>query len=305
MGKVHHWKHGWIPLDAFAQKIAGNGGNGRPELPAPNQVDEKFKVTRGAYGRRDLRDHLSQIASTPDTAYSPTMGVVTYKNLLNYRKQIGMPDKIDGLHLLNTNLDATTAEDSLQQEAQIQQAWIKAGGVLDKAKAAEPNVTPGLVRAAALNGGHMQGLDHKLKGQDSLTRKIYTKSAAKGMTMDQYSAKIGDALRYTFIAPDNNYAGSSQKMLDGLREQGYTVQVENTWNGSEYKGVNANVTKDGFTYELQLHTDSSFRVKMAQHGDYEIARAADATPEMRAAAVQRMVLNMQTLSTPSGAASIH
>lgn len=180
-----------------------------------------------------------------------------------------------------------------------------AADLLARYQAVEPTITPQLVKTAAANGGFMMGLENRLKTQESLARKLDTKSKAKGLSVEQYGTKIADALRYTMIAPENNYGKATQDTIDSFRRQGYTVEVENTWKpGSTYKGINTNLSRDGLTFELQFHTEESMRVKTAQHGLYEIERDPTKTPEERAAATAQMRANSDAMLSPVGAESV-
>lgn len=179
--------------------------------------------------------------------------------------------------------------------------------LLEAYSKAEPAVTRELSGRADASGGRMEGLDFRLKGQESLARKIEQKSATKGLTMQEYAAKIGDALRYTMIVPDDQYGESVQRTIQGFREADspYEVEVENTWQpGSAYKGINTNMKRDGVIFEVQFHTQKSFDLKMEAHVLYEKARDTTASPEDRAAATQKMIDNAAALADPPGAADV-
>jgi hypothetical protein len=169
----------------------------------------------------------------------------------------------------------------------------------------EPEVTKSLTNIAERSGGRMDGLDFKLKGHESLARKIEQKSATKGLTMKEYAARIGDALRYTMVLPEDGYGKGAQTAIDDFRRQGYAVEVENTWQpGGTYKGLNTNMQRNGQTFEVQFHTQQSLDVKIGQHGLYETARDVTASPEDRAAATQQMIDNAEALTTPAGAGDV-
>jgi len=189
----------------------------------------------------------------------------------------------------------------------LAQSWAVSGKLLGEYAKLEPNVTSGLVNMAARNGGFLLGLQHRLKTQDSLTRKLFSKSVQKGLTPEQYGAKLGDTLRYTMVAPPGDLATGTQNVLDDYRRRGYLVEVENTWGlpDATYRGINTNITKDGKTFEVQFHTQQSFDVKMAQHDLYDTARSTTSSPEAKAAANAQMEANMKTLVFPPGIAGVH
>lgn len=185
------------------------------------------------------------------------------------------------------------------------EAELNAYRLLDHYAKVEPQVTNDLTAAANAYGGRMEGLKFRLKGQESLARKIEQKSASKGLTMSEYTAKIGDALRYTMVLPDARYGPGAQAAIDDFRKQGYEVEVSNTWTpGAPYKAINTDVAKDGVIFEVQYHTGDSLDLKQAAHGLYEIARDATLPPEERAAATQKMIDNATDLPVPKGAGDV-
>lgn len=185
------------------------------------------------------------------------------------------------------------------------EAELAAFKLLDGYKRIEPDVTKNLKNISSRAGGRMEGLDFKLKGQESLARKIEQKSATKGLTMQAYAAKIGDALRYTMLLKDDSYGKDTQAAIDSFRDQGYEVEVENTWTpGSSYKGINTNMKRNGQTFEVQFHTQESFDVKMDQHVLYERARDTTLPPEERAKATAQMEANAAAMKDPNGAGDV-
>lgn len=185
------------------------------------------------------------------------------------------------------------------------EAELSAYRILDNYARVEPKITESLSDVAGKHKGSMEGLKYKLKGQESLARKIEQKSATKGLTMKQYAAKIGDALRYTMVLPADRYGRGAQEAIEDFRRQGYTVEVENTWKpGASYKGINTNMKKDGVIFEVQFHTPQSLSLKQSAHGLYEVARDATASPEERAAATKKMIDNARALPDPAGAGDV-
>ena len=106
-------------------------------------------------------------------------------------------------------------------------------------------------------------LEHRIKSQDSLTRKILSDSHIKGISLEEAAEGIGDSLRYTMIVSEENYANVANKSLQQLQESGYTVnKIKNYWGDDIYQGVNVSLTTpDGVKMELQFHTEDSFYTK--------------------------------------------
>ena len=170
-----------------------------------------------------------------------------------------------------------------------------------RAVAAEPHVTAVLMDVVPEGGGILVGLQHKLKEPLSLDRKIKKKAPAKGHRAAADS--IQDALRYTAVFDEGSYAESVRRTMDRLIAEGHTpISVENTWaRGDDYSGINTNFyTPDGFPYELQFHTPSSYINKDAIHGDYEIARDPSKPVDERTDAYLRMVETWDQIGQPEG-----
>lgn len=151
-----------------------------------------------------------------------------------------------------------------------------AADLVAKATAAEPELTRLASSLAEQHGGQMAGLDFRLKTEGSLARKIAADVQAKGMTAAEVGDSLFDVNRYTAVFPADEYASSSQAVLDDLRGSGHTVNVKNYWNNRDnpYQGINVQVTSPaGQRWELQFHTETSLEVKEGDlHAIYEKAR---------------------------------
>jgi uncharacterized Zn-binding protein involved in type VI secretion len=186
-------------------------------------------------------------------------------------------------------------------------ASAAAAALLKSAGNAEPATTALLSELASSNGGKMTGLEFRLKTQESLSRKIADDSEHMNVPVDKAAQNIGDALRYTMILAEKNYAHGANAVLTDLEKKGHKVlKVKNTWReGAQYKGVNSVLqTPDGQKYELQFHTQSSFDTKQATHVMYEKVRAEGTPPEEQAALVGEMSETSKKIPTPPGVQSI-
>lgn len=93
--------------------------------------------------------------------------------------------------------------------------------------------------------------------------------------------QIDDALRYTMILSPDDYKKSYQSVLSHLADKGFDVQ--NIWNAwtmedkledSGYRGINVTIiSSQKQQFELQFHTEDSFRLKTETHGLYEERRS--------------------------------
>lgn len=80
---------------------------------------------------------------------------------------------------------------------------------------------------ARKRGGTMVGLDFKLKGSESLARKIESDvrdPGNAGRTPAEIGADLFDVNRYAMTLPHEKYASSAQSALDDLRKQGYKAK---------------------------------------------------------------------------------
>lgn len=151
---------------------------------------------------------------------------------------------------------------------------VVAERMANAARVVEPGITSDLKDIAGNVGGKMEGLDFRIKTQQSLARKIAAEARDAGIPPSQ--VQIGDSLRYTMVFDDSRFAKGSQGVLDSLRAQGYEVsKVKHYWEGNEYKGTNTNLVKSGTTFELQFHTPTSLLVKESEsHPLYEKIRVS-------------------------------
>ena len=180
--------------------------------------------------------------------------------------------------------------------------------VYSRAVEIEPAITAMMQETAARNGAVMSGLQFKLKGKDSLERKIAARAAKlPDKSAEKAAAAISDSVRYTMVAPAANYADMANNAVAEFTAQGFECNVKNYWEeGNQYKGINvAMVSPEGDKIELQFHTPESLAVKMEQnHPLYEQARTLEEdSPEFKALDAQ-MTANSGALIHPPGVESV-
>lgn len=161
-------------------------------------------------------------------------------------------------------------------------ARVLARGTLEWAAQEEPAVTA-ILRQMESDTCYLQGLDFRLKSEDSLTRKIQTDAAADGISEDEAVAKIADALRYTLCIQEDEYTATVNATMQKLADAGYSVvKFKNTWGGTGYKGINTQLkTPGGYVFELQFHTPASLDTKEEVHKYYEVVRDPATSQEER------------------------
>lgn len=186
-----------------------------------------------------------------------------------------------------------------------QRAQLLAWELLGRADGAEPLVTADM-KALEQGSTRLQGLEYRIKGEDSLVRKILADADEGQVSLDQAAAEISDVLRYTLICPDDAYSQEVPAAIAQLTARGYTLtKFRNAWGGKFYQGVNVQLmSSEGVRVELQFHTPQSFAIKQASHEVYEIRRSPVSTPEQVAEATRRSIEYNAQVSVPVGARAI-
>lgn len=121
-------------------------------------------------------------------------------------------------------------------------------------------------------GAKLEGLEYRLKSEESLTRKITGYVIDGDLTLEDARKEIRDAVRYTMVSDEENFTQNVLLARKKLEEQGLTfTKVSNTWyEGSSYKGINCNFKdNEGNIVELQFHTPISLKIKNINHDLYE------------------------------------
>ena len=178
---------------------------------------------------------------------------------------------------------------------------------LARAATAEPTITP---RMQSILGEHMEGYEFRLKGEDSLKRKIAMDRAdAPDAAPDALTESINDAIRYTAKVPDGGYVRESQRIIDEMHAQGFEFQPppKNAWNNDgNYQGINS-TWKDpatGQLFEMQFHTPESFAAKQTTHDLYEQARLLPKRSTERLALMRQQAEIFSNVPRPEGTAGI-
>lgn len=154
--------------------------------------------------------------------------------------------------------------------------------LLAVARKDEPAVTKLLTSLAAAYGGQMEGLDYRLKGRDSLIRKITNDAADMGISLEKSAGMVTDALRYTMVFEPDNFAEAVKTVQDALAQQGFEMydhKFRNYLNASDYRGYNCVFTDGTGNFELQFHTPHTLRAKHVSHTFYEKIRVMQDGPE--------------------------
>lgn len=170
--------------------------------------------------------------------------------------------------------------------------------MIEEANEVEPYTTRKVEHLAKSFGLELAGREFRLKTKGSLQRKI-AGEVSSGDARNEYEAgmTMKDVVRYTMLTSPDEYAESLQKILENFHEEGYQINVKNTWGNQDnpYNGVNIQLrTPSGYPFELQMHTPESFEVKNGKmHSLYELYRI---TPDDDIAIKDSLTAQMKELS---------
>ncbi|MGP3533807.1 hypothetical protein ACTU3I_03355 [Microbacterium sp. RD1] len=182
---------------------------------------------------------------------------------------------------------------------------------LDGSRAAESRITADIQSVQSAHpGARLEGLEYRLKGDESMYRKVATEldQMAPGAPAGPVVSGMKDSIRYTFVVADDAYASGVNGIIRDLTERGYepTGALKNTWGSDGYQGINSNWVdpQSGRIIEVQFHTDSSLAAKMEAHGLYEQSRlpGLDGETVARLEAEQSEIFGR--VDQPDGAADI-
>jgi hypothetical protein len=128
------------------------------------------------------------------------------------------------------------------------------------------------------HGGRLEGIEHRLKGEERLKEKVAEKIQHEPNKLPaEVVRQITDAIRYTFCFESVDYTAGYWDVKERLEAHEYRmVYSKNHWRDDpEYKGINTRwVTPEGQRFEMQFHTAESYDAKQeVTHGSYERLRS--------------------------------
>ncbi|MFH9748387.1 hypothetical protein ACH4MN_28600 [Streptomyces anulatus] len=178
-----------------------------------------------------------------------------------------------------------TGEKGLRLDREANRA---ADDFIRRSAGAEPRITGAMQGIAGKIGdSQLIGLEYRLKGDDSLKRKLATDLLEdSAVDPSRVLDDIKDSIRYTMEIPSKSYTQGVQKAVADLQKNGFeSVTFKNTWESAGYKGINSTWRDpvSGQIFELQFHTMDSFVAKMDGHALYELERLPGNSPAQLAA----------------------
>ncbi|CAB4159313.1 hypothetical protein UFOVP711_78 [uncultured Caudovirales phage] len=164
----------------------------------------------------------------------------------------------------------------------------------------EPAMTREMIDIANAHGATMEGLDFRLKSDESLARKVDAeKDTDFGGDATKTAQSMSDVVRYTMTYPDAEYAGNVESTIADMEARGYKARVKNYWEMDDpYQGINVALTHpSGVKVELQFHTPKSVKVKETVHGLLDKFRT-ESNPRTKFGLWDRMVRVSNQIPVP-------
>ena len=174
----------------------------------------------------------------------------------------------------------------------------------------ETVITPAMRRIEAEDPGrHLAGLEYRLKGEDRLKEKVAERLQLRPeLSPSQVLSAVPDAVRYTFVYPEERYAAGVCADLTRLRADGFELAdpLKNSWMDEQYKGINSRwrEPESGQVFELQFHTRASLEAKELTHPAYERIRNPETSDDERAELEDFQRRVGEEIPIPPGAAEI-
>ncbi len=189
---------------------------------------------------------------------------------------------------------------------QVQQEIMDhADEILRDAAEAERWITPLLEYLTEVRAGRLEGLEHRLKGRESLIRKIYTRWNRDRSVLPG-DIKIDDSVRYLLVvndSPPGHCDKSIQEILAIMEGIGHEVMlIKNYWpRGDDYSGINGVLrAPNGTLWELQFHTDRSLEAKDRVHPIYEVYRLPNTSQKTKRDLYHQMTEIWEQVPIPDG-----
>ena len=189
-------------------------------------------------------------------------------------------------------------------------AQIFAQKLLAEARANEPKITADLQKIVREVSAEMVGLEHRFKLEESLIRKLVDYAGEDFQKLKRKAKNINDVLRYTFVLPFEVYAEVCHKTIERLSKLGYQIPEHRIWNAWQtigerfdkgYRGINITViSSQKQKFELQFHTEESFRLKTETHFLYEELRQKGISEEREVGLIEERRKAVKDLERPQG-----
>ncbi|MBY3026608.1 XopAD/skwp family type III secretion system effector [Rhizobium leguminosarum] len=197
------------------------------------------------------------------------------KGLLQHMPTMAAGVMQDALHALQQArlIDPPPPPAERLRDVRTEDITLNAKSLLTRARDMEPVVTEMLNRAAVPYGGRLVGTQHQLKSLGSLKEKLKQQMALKKQTLEEATAGVNDALRYSVALNPQNFTVGLRRVLASLDDQGHErVKMTNTFTKRRptFKAVNVTLrSPKGALWEIQFHTPETFKLKERFHDRYK------------------------------------
>lgn len=175
-----------------------------------------------------------------------------------------------------------------------------------EAKKREPALTSAVILASKKAGVMLHGLNHRLKTEESIRRKIETDSKEKKQSVHDAALSMKDTVRYTTISDNDSFVDGYYHFRDEMTRQGYKeVRCRNYFEKyrqgeSKHKSVQSVFqTNDGFQFEVQFQTPSSQKAKDDKVPIYEERRKYGLSEERKKELEEKMIQLAEKVSYPN------
>lgn len=156
-------------------------------------------------------------------------------------------------------------------------------------------------------GCDLYGLEHNLKSQESINRKINKKQIEKGMSQEEAANSIKDVVRFTTISDTNDFVNNYFSFKKAMEQKGYKeTSCENYFEKYKegkvkHKAVQCNFcTDDGYEFEIQFQTPESQYAKDKKVPLYEERRKVGISQDRANQLEKEMVKLAEAVPEPYG-----
>ncbi|MBM2715377.1 shikimate kinase [Mesorhizobium caraganae] len=206
-------------------------------------------------------------ATLEDLRDNPTLAASIMETSIKLAAERGILPKPSGLR--------PAAEDADMITLTREEASERAQNEADRARAEETKITEAALGVAASLGKtdiqvKMPHLDHRLKSHASMTDQF------TGMSIPPGSAPqlISNAVRHVFEVSDKDFTRAFKKAMLAFEERGYAERQTTNWfrmRSPTFIGIKTVLTTpEAYRFEVEFHTPSSYRAKLANHDTYKI-----------------------------------
>lgn len=186
-------------------------------------------------------------------------------------------------------------------------AHTAASSIYTQAKKRVNKISTDVINSAKQTSSKMYGLEHKLKTEASIERKIGKESKEKKCSIGEAAGSIKDAIRFTTISSERDFVNNYERFKQAMEDKGYSeIRCKNYFmqfkeGKVKHKSVQSNFqTKDGYIFEVQFQTPSSQSVKDRKVPLYEEARDIRTSATRRSEIEKQMESMAQSIKDPVG-----